>query len=158
MGTGGPFSGGKMRPGRDAEHSPPSSAEVKNEEELYLSPQAPPWCAAGSPKKLCFRSRNLDVGNLKYLYIFICDTGRSIFEILHINCKKDHRTRIHYILEVAFQNNQFLTLTFTLQSLEAMSYFLYMKYPCEWRNIKQLIYFMLGKEFLDTKFSGEWCN
>jgi hypothetical protein len=29
--TGGSFSGGKARPGRDADHSPPSSAEVKNE-------------------------------------------------------------------------------------------------------------------------------
>jgi len=28
---GGPFSGGKARPGRDADHSPPSSAEVVNE-------------------------------------------------------------------------------------------------------------------------------
>jgi hypothetical protein len=44
MGTGGPFPGGKARPGRDAVHSPPSSAEVLNEYELYLlSPQAPPW-------------------------------------------------------------------------------------------------------------------
>jgi hypothetical protein len=31
MGTGGPFPGGKVRPGRDADHSPPSSAEVENE-------------------------------------------------------------------------------------------------------------------------------
>jgi hypothetical protein len=31
MGTGGPFPGGKARPGRDAHHSPPSSAEVKYE-------------------------------------------------------------------------------------------------------------------------------
>jgi hypothetical protein len=31
MGTGGPFLRGKARPGRDADHSPPSSAEVKNE-------------------------------------------------------------------------------------------------------------------------------
>jgi hypothetical protein len=31
MGTGGPFSGGKARPGRDADHSPPSSAEGVNE-------------------------------------------------------------------------------------------------------------------------------
>jgi hypothetical protein len=31
MGTGGSFPGGKVRPGRDADHSPPSSAEVKNE-------------------------------------------------------------------------------------------------------------------------------
>jgi hypothetical protein len=28
MGTGGPFPGGKVRPGRDADHSPPSNAEV----------------------------------------------------------------------------------------------------------------------------------
>jgi hypothetical protein len=31
MGTGGPLPGGKARPGRDADHSSPSSAEVKNE-------------------------------------------------------------------------------------------------------------------------------
>jgi hypothetical protein len=30
MGTGDPFPGGKARPGRDAGHSPPSSAEVEN--------------------------------------------------------------------------------------------------------------------------------
>jgi hypothetical protein len=31
MGTGGPFPGGNARPGRDANHLPPSSAEVVNE-------------------------------------------------------------------------------------------------------------------------------
>jgi hypothetical protein len=31
MDTGVPFPGGKARPGRDADHSPPSSAEVENE-------------------------------------------------------------------------------------------------------------------------------
>jgi hypothetical protein len=31
VGTGGPFPGGKARPGRDADHSPLSSAEVVNE-------------------------------------------------------------------------------------------------------------------------------
>jgi hypothetical protein len=31
MGTGGSFPGGKARPGHDADHSSPSSAEVKNE-------------------------------------------------------------------------------------------------------------------------------
>jgi hypothetical protein len=31
MGTGGSFPGGKARPGRDADHWPPSSAEVKKE-------------------------------------------------------------------------------------------------------------------------------
>jgi hypothetical protein len=49
MGTGDPFPGGKARPGRDADHSPPSCAEVKNEQEPYLlSPHAPPWRVAGS--------------------------------------------------------------------------------------------------------------
>jgi len=31
VGTGGPFPGGKARSGHDADYSPPSSAEVKNE-------------------------------------------------------------------------------------------------------------------------------
>jgi hypothetical protein len=31
VGTGGSFPGGKARPERDADHSPPSSAEVKKE-------------------------------------------------------------------------------------------------------------------------------
>jgi hypothetical protein len=31
MGTGGPFLGGKARPGRDADHSHPSSPEFENE-------------------------------------------------------------------------------------------------------------------------------
>jgi hypothetical protein len=49
MGTGGPFPGGKAQPGHDADHSPLSSAEFKNEQELYLlSPHAPPWRVAGS--------------------------------------------------------------------------------------------------------------
>jgi hypothetical protein len=48
VGTGGPFSGAKARPGRDADHSPPSSAKVKNEEGLYLlSLQAPSWLVVG---------------------------------------------------------------------------------------------------------------
>jgi hypothetical protein len=31
MGTGGSFLAGKTRPGSDADHSPPSSAEINNE-------------------------------------------------------------------------------------------------------------------------------
>jgi hypothetical protein len=31
MGPGGPFPGGKARPGHDADHSPPSGAKVKYE-------------------------------------------------------------------------------------------------------------------------------
>jgi hypothetical protein len=42
MGTGDSFPGDNARPGRDANHSPQSSAEVKNEQELHLlSPLAP---------------------------------------------------------------------------------------------------------------------
>jgi hypothetical protein len=48
LGTGGSFPGGKARPGRDADHSPPSSAEVKKAKELYLlSSQVPSWYVAG---------------------------------------------------------------------------------------------------------------
>jgi hypothetical protein len=48
MGTGGLFPGGKARPGRDADHSPLSSAEVVNKYELYLlSTQTPPWRVEG---------------------------------------------------------------------------------------------------------------
>jgi hypothetical protein len=36
MGTEGPFLEDKALPGRDADHSPPSSAEVEDEYELYL--------------------------------------------------------------------------------------------------------------------------
>jgi hypothetical protein len=36
VGTGGPFPGGKARPGRDADHSPPSRDDFKYEQELYL--------------------------------------------------------------------------------------------------------------------------
>jgi hypothetical protein len=44
MGTGGPSPGRKARSGRDPDHSPPSSAEVKNKLELYLlSPLQPAW-------------------------------------------------------------------------------------------------------------------
>jgi hypothetical protein len=35
MGAGGPFTGAKEWPGSDAEHSPPPSAEVENED--YIS-------------------------------------------------------------------------------------------------------------------------
>jgi hypothetical protein len=44
MGTGGPFPGGKARPGRDADHSPPSSAKV-----------VPPWRVEGL--LYCFTSK-----------------------------------------------------------------------------------------------------
>jgi hypothetical protein len=46
MGTRGSFAGVKQ-PGREADHSPPSSAEVKKRLELYLhSPNTPSWRGA----------------------------------------------------------------------------------------------------------------
>jgi hypothetical protein len=39
MGTGGPFPGGKARPRRDGDHSPPSSAEVENGRSYISSPR-----------------------------------------------------------------------------------------------------------------------
>jgi hypothetical protein len=48
MGTGGSFPGGNARPGRDADHSPPSSAEVENCRSYTSSPpQTSPWRVAG---------------------------------------------------------------------------------------------------------------
>jgi hypothetical protein len=44
IGTRDSFPRGKVQPGRDADHLPPSTAEVKNGQELYhLSPLAPTW-------------------------------------------------------------------------------------------------------------------
>jgi hypothetical protein len=69
MVTGGLSPGGKARPGRDADHSPPSNAEVKNEQELYLlSPHAPPWRVAGQ------------------LYFFFFITAYMQQQLLHRNC------------------------------------------------------------------------
>jgi hypothetical protein len=49
VGAGGPFPVGKARPGRDADHSPPSSAEVKEDYELYLLfHQAPSMACSGT--------------------------------------------------------------------------------------------------------------
>jgi hypothetical protein len=47
MGTGGPFPGGKARPRRDADHSPPSSDEIEMSRSYSSSPQAPSWRVAG---------------------------------------------------------------------------------------------------------------
>jgi hypothetical protein len=56
MGIEGPFPDAKERPGREPDHSPPSSAEVENEWELYLlSPQAPSWRVVGQFKLIIFK-------------------------------------------------------------------------------------------------------
>jgi hypothetical protein len=57
MGTGGPFPGAKVQPGRETDHSPPTRAEVENEYELYLlSTQAPSRRVVGQLLCQIFRS------------------------------------------------------------------------------------------------------
>jgi hypothetical protein len=72
MGIWGSFPGGKARPGRDADHSPPSSAKVKNEQELYLlSPHVPPWCVAGQLLQLFQVGRCLHLDIMSWLYYMV---------------------------------------------------------------------------------------
>jgi hypothetical protein len=71
MGTGGPFPGAKNGPGHDADHSPPSSAEVRNEWELYLlSPPSATMACSGTA--LPFRALEHEVGPSGHV---VCDVG-----------------------------------------------------------------------------------
>jgi hypothetical protein len=71
MGTGGPFPGAKRGWDLTLTTHPPSSAEVKNEYELYiLSPQAPPWRVAGLLCFLCWASHDCQ---LLGTYIFVLE-------------------------------------------------------------------------------------
>jgi hypothetical protein len=47
MGTGGPFPGGKTRPGRDADHSPHLVPRLRMSRSIPPLPQAPSWRVAG---------------------------------------------------------------------------------------------------------------
>jgi hypothetical protein len=51
-GGGGLFPGAKARPGRDADHSPPSTAEVENEELHLLSPPSASVACSGTALSL----------------------------------------------------------------------------------------------------------
>jgi hypothetical protein len=65
-GEGGPFPGGKARPGREADHSPPSSAEVEKEYELCLLSSS----VACGATALAFRfvyPRRLETGIRQYV-------------------------------------------------------------------------------------------
>jgi hypothetical protein len=53
MGIGGPFPGANVRPGRDANHSRPSSAEVENEWELHLLSRTSRSYTSSPPKRFC---------------------------------------------------------------------------------------------------------
>jgi hypothetical protein len=56
--------GGKARPGRDAEHSPPSNAEVSNEYDLYT---LSPWRLHGVTGQLHFYFTFISNGHSKYV-------------------------------------------------------------------------------------------
>jgi hypothetical protein len=65
---GGLFPEGKARTGRDANQSPPSSAEVKNEQELYLLyPLAPTRRLAGQIYFLLLRNKIITARNVHEL-------------------------------------------------------------------------------------------
>jgi hypothetical protein len=69
VGTGGSFPGDKERPGRDADHSPPPSTQVKNELDLYLlSPHVPPWRVAGTVLLYFFYFMSVYVRHLQITY------------------------------------------------------------------------------------------
>jgi hypothetical protein len=71
VGTGGSFPGGKAGLGRDADHSPPSSAELKKEQELYpVSPKAPPWRVTG-PLYLTFTHTPESIGRVDNFGTFL---------------------------------------------------------------------------------------
>jgi hypothetical protein len=75
---------GVKRPGRKADHSPPSSAEVKERVELYLhSPNAPSW-----------RGAQLKAQRQLYLYLFAC--YHSVQYLLSSRLiSKNLKTKIH---------------------------------------------------------------
>jgi hypothetical protein len=68
MGTVGPFPGGKARPMRDADHWPPSSAEVKNEQEL------------------CFLVACIEVAGQLYIFTLI---ALKVFQVLTATSMKE---------------------------------------------------------------------
>jgi hypothetical protein len=87
MGTEGPFPGGKARPGRDADHSPPSNAEVKNEQELYLLfPHAPPWRVARS-LYLLYES----VNTIKLFEQYVQRRVQRKVKVNAVNCENSRR-------------------------------------------------------------------
>jgi hypothetical protein len=87
MGTGGSFPGGKAWPGRDADHSPPSRAKVKNEKELYLlSPHVPPWRVAGQLYFCFFKLySSISLCHFEFLNCFNVHFKRS-FVLEHLKC------------------------------------------------------------------------
>jgi hypothetical protein len=68
MGNGGPFPGGKARPGRDSDHSPPSSAEVVNSRCYISSPLLRLHrCVVG----LLFTNNRKNVYNISHIYSLV---------------------------------------------------------------------------------------
>jgi hypothetical protein len=73
---------GVKRPGRDADHSPPSSAEVKEWVELYLhSPSTPAWRGAELRRSFIFKGTSLKDLPINYLLLSL-----GVYSTVFCNC------------------------------------------------------------------------
>jgi hypothetical protein len=75
----GALSPGIKRPGREADHSPPSSAEVKECVELYLHPSTPSWHGAQLKKAQGQLYINLNVMQHIFLTHDLIHSFRIVF-------------------------------------------------------------------------------
>jgi hypothetical protein len=97
----GALSRGIKRPGREADHSPPSSAEVKEWVELYLhSPNTPTWRAQLKHREnftftLFILNDKCDQINFGQTYkAYYCDTILTLGEVSKARCFR--RIKIFY--------------------------------------------------------------
>jgi len=84
-----------MRPGRAADHSPPSSAVVMEEVELYLYPPSGPHRTCNGIT-LTFTNCNIFVFMTVYIYIYIYIDTHT------------HTTALYYVIPIAFPQQQWL--------------------------------------------------
>jgi hypothetical protein len=85
----GALSLGIKRPGRETDHSPPSSAEVKECVELYLhSPNMPSWRGASLSTGTTLPTLSLP------LWVFMQDTRRFVPSLHEVNARRG--SRIHH--------------------------------------------------------------
>jgi hypothetical protein len=149
MGTSSSFPGGKARPGRDADRSPPSSAEVKKEYELYLlSPKcacmerngtALPFYLLQLPNRKRRGTREIQVN----AYLTPCkhepdfkkscpNSSLRVF-VLYICCiHKEHNNRhafnkfqLQIFSREILQADNFLNVTFPCKNIAHLSHMLF---------------------------------
>jgi hypothetical protein len=132
MGTGGPFPGGKALPGRDADHSPPSS-EVKNEYLYLLS--APSVSTACSGTAFLQKYPLIGDSNSKLILKICLPSGSVVFCILsraHVGEVSSHVTHSSWCCP-----GLYLFRTETAQSVKWLStdWALVVWFPAEARPI-----------------------